>query len=316
MREKVGVRGLREEVAEVYRDLGRLGLNTGSTGNVSARTRSGMIITQTGGTAETVNADSLIAMALDGTVRKPGNAAPSSEWAMHAAIYQADPAAKAIVHTHADACTALACLNEGLPAFHYMIASFGGEDVRCAPYVTFGTPELAALATEALAGRSACLLANHGMIVHAASPRQALHGRAAAGDTVPAIFAGPCRRHPAPADVGGDGGGDAAFRDLRYRQRVAVQIGLVVRLHVDLQRAQHSDHRVVEGDDQRQVHQMLGLHRGFQCGERRVRSLPGRGRSFRARPAAPCGRVPAGRCARPAVSAISASMSASVTPKP
>jgi L-fuculose-phosphate aldolase len=169
------VSALRCEVAEVYRDLARLGLNTGSTGNVSARTRQGMLITRTGATAETATPDSLIGMALDGTVRKPvANAAPSSEWAMHAAIYQADPAAQAIVHTHADACTALACLNEGLPAFHYMIASFGGVDVRCAPYVTFGTAELAALATEAIAGRSACLLANHGMIVHAASPRKAL----------------------------------------------------------------------------------------------------------------------------------------------
>ncbi len=166
---------LREQVAETYRDLGRLGLNTGSTGNVSARTPQGMLITQTGGTAETVTADSLIAMALDGTVQAAAdNAAPSSEWAMHAAIYRADRAAEAIVHTHADCCTALACLNEGLPAFHYMIASFGGDDVRCAPYVTFGTPELARLATEAMAGRSACLLANHGMLVHAASPRQAL----------------------------------------------------------------------------------------------------------------------------------------------
>ena len=166
---------LRREVAEVYRELGRLGLNIGSSGNVSARTRHGMLITQTGATAETVNAGSLIALALDGTLRKPGgNAAPSSEWAMHAAIYLADPAAQAIVHAHADACTALACLNEGLPAFHYMIASFGGEDVRCAPYVTFGTPELAELATAALVGRSACLLANHGMIVHAASPQKAL----------------------------------------------------------------------------------------------------------------------------------------------
>ncbi len=166
---------LREQVAETYRDLGRLGLNTGSTGNVSARTRQGMLITQTGGTAETVTPDSLIAMALDGAAHEPaGNALPSSEWAMHAAIYLADPAAQAIVHTHADCCTALACLNEGLPAFHYMIASFGGDDVRCAPYVTFGTPELAQAAIVAMAGRSACLLANHGMIVHAASPRQAL----------------------------------------------------------------------------------------------------------------------------------------------
>ena len=166
---------LRGELATVYCELGRLGLNTGSTGNVSARTRNGMLITHTGATGETVNASSLIAMTLDGTIRKAaGEMLPSSEWAMHAAIYTAQPAAQAIVHTHADACTALACLNEDLPAFHYMIASFGGEDVRCAPYVTFGTPELARLAITALTGRTACLLANHGMIVHAASPHQAL----------------------------------------------------------------------------------------------------------------------------------------------
>ena len=103
-----------------------------------------------------------------------GDTTPSSEWAMHAAIYRAYPSAKCIVHTHADACTALACLNEALPAFHYMIANFGGDDVRCAPYVTFGTPELAQLAVQSLAGRTACLLANHGMIVHAATHDRAL----------------------------------------------------------------------------------------------------------------------------------------------
>jgi len=169
---------LRAEVAEVYRDLVRLGMNTGSAGNVSARTRRGMVITPTGASAETVDAKSLVPMALDGAVRK-GKALPSSEWAMHAAIYAADPRAGAIVHTHADACTALACLNEGLPAFHYMIAAFGGADVRCAPYVTFGTPRLAAAAAEAIAGRSACLLANHGMIVHAPTPRGALRAAVA-----------------------------------------------------------------------------------------------------------------------------------------
>ncbi|MBS0559630.1 MAG: class II aldolase/adducin family protein [Proteobacteria bacterium] len=168
---------LRAEVAGVYRDLGRLGLNTGSSGNVSARTRHGMVITPTGASAETIDAKSIVAMRLDGEVRK--GKAPSSEWPMHAAIYAADPRAGAIVHTHADACTALACLNEGLPAFHYMIAAFGGADVRCAPYVTFGTPELAAAAAEAIAGRTACLLANHGMIVHGPTPRAALRAAVA-----------------------------------------------------------------------------------------------------------------------------------------
>ena len=75
---------------------------------------------------------------------------------------------------HADACTALACLNESLPPFHYMIVQFGGDDVRCAPYVTFGTPALADAAAAAIRGRNACLLANHGMIACGGSAADAL----------------------------------------------------------------------------------------------------------------------------------------------
>ncbi len=141
---------------------------------VAIALKDGMIITPSGCSAETLAPDSLVQMTLDGDAR--GDTTPSSEWAMHAAIYRAYPSAKCIVHTHADACTALACLNEALPAFHYMIANFGGDDVRCAPYVTFGTPELAQLAVQSLAGRTACLLANHGMIVHAATHDRALSG--------------------------------------------------------------------------------------------------------------------------------------------
>jgi L-fuculose-phosphate aldolase len=153
----------RRSLVALYRELAQRGMNTGSSGNVSARTADGMLITPTGCSAETLREAGLVAMALDGAVR--GEGAPSSEWSMHAAIYQAYPEACCLVHTHADACTALACLNEGLPGFHYMVACFGGDDVRCAPYVTFGTPELAGLAVTALRGRSACLLANHGMVV-------------------------------------------------------------------------------------------------------------------------------------------------------
>ncbi|HET6195548.1 MAG TPA: class II aldolase/adducin family protein [Acetobacteraceae bacterium] len=163
----------RKDVVAAYREVGRRGLIAGSSGNVSHRTRTGMLVTPSGCSAETVDAGGLVAMTLAGDVK--GNQAPSSEWAMHAAIYLAYPQAQCVVHTHADACTALACLNEGLPPFHYMVANFGGDDVRCAPYVTFGTPELARLAVAALTGRSACLLANHGMIVHAPNAAQALN---------------------------------------------------------------------------------------------------------------------------------------------
>jgi L-fuculose-phosphate aldolase len=162
----------RRHVVSVYRDVARRGLNAGSSGNVSHRIRKGMIITPSGCSADKLEPDGLVAMTLAGDVK--GAAAPSTEWAMHAAIYLAYPAAQCIVHTHADACTALACLNEPLPPFHYVVANFGGDDVRCAPYVTFGTPELARLAVAALAGRTACLLANHGMIVHAPTADRAL----------------------------------------------------------------------------------------------------------------------------------------------
>jgi len=160
------------QVAEVYRALGRAGMNAGSSGNVSLRTPRGMVITPSGCSAETITDRDPVKMTLDGEAR--GKRPPSSEWFMHAAIYRAYANAQAIVHTHSDACTALACLNERLPAFHYLIVRFGGDDVRCAPYVTFGTPALAEAAVAALADRTACLLANHGMIVFGGTADEAL----------------------------------------------------------------------------------------------------------------------------------------------
>ncbi|WP_342452468.1 class II aldolase/adducin family protein [Pararoseomonas baculiformis] len=159
----IDVARARDEVAQGYRELGRLGLNFGSAGNVSCRVEGGMVITRTGTTVDATAEGDTVWMSLDGDARDA--VAPSSEWPMHAAILKAFPQAGSVVHTHADACTALACLGEGLPAFHYMIAGFGGDDVRCSPYVTFGTPELADVAVEAMRGRTACLLGNHGMIV-------------------------------------------------------------------------------------------------------------------------------------------------------
>jgi L-fuculose-phosphate aldolase len=161
---------MRDDVAWLYREAGAKGLIVGSSGNVSGRTPHGMLITPSG--ADPTTDPGLVPVALDGTAQ--GTGTPSSEWAMHAAIYRAHPDAAFIVHTHADACTALACLGSDLPAFHYMVVQFGGHDVRCAPYVTFGTPALADVAAQAIAGRSACLLANHGMIVCATTAAQAL----------------------------------------------------------------------------------------------------------------------------------------------
>jgi L-fuculose-phosphate aldolase len=152
---------MRDDVAWLYRSLGDRGLIVGSSGNVSARTPAGMLITPSGGDPEKVF--EIVHVSLDGVVLDGAN--PSSEWAMHAVVYRECAEAAFVVHTHADASTALACLGSGLPAFHYMVVQFGGDDVRCAPYVTFGTPALADRAAVAIRGRSACLLGNHGMIV-------------------------------------------------------------------------------------------------------------------------------------------------------
>ena len=148
----------RTHLAEAYRRLGRAGLIAGSSGNISVRDGVGMLISPTGASAERIAPDTIVAMGLDAAAPRA-----SSEWPLHTSLYRARGDIDAIVHTHADACTALACLNEPLPPFHYGVLLFGGE-VRCAPYVTFGTPELAVLAVEAMQDRTACLLANHGMI--------------------------------------------------------------------------------------------------------------------------------------------------------
>jgi L-fuculose-phosphate aldolase len=161
---------MRDDVARLYAVLGQRGLIQGSSGNVSARDGDAMVITPSGGSPD--EAAALVRVSMDGTVLEGGT--PSSEWEMHAAVYRECPEAGFVVHTHADACTALACLDRTLPAFHYMVLQFGGFDVRCAPYVTFGTPALAVLAGEAISGRTACLLANHGMIVCGATADQAL----------------------------------------------------------------------------------------------------------------------------------------------
>jgi len=153
---------LRASMLDVVSLLEQKGFNQGTTGNVSCRVDGGMLITPTGGNAGNLSTERIVRLDNRGTVVGAGT--PSSEWHMHAAILAAFPAAEAVVHTHADACVALSCLRRPIPAFHYMVASFGGNSIPCADYATFGTPALAESAVRALAGHKACLLANHGMV--------------------------------------------------------------------------------------------------------------------------------------------------------
>lgn len=164
----------REAIVEAYVRLDREGMNRGSSGNVSVREGGdGMLISPTGIDAARITSAGIVAMGLDGSARSDG--IPSSEWQMHAEIYLAFPETKAVVHTHADACVALACQRRGIPAFHYMVAGYGGNDIRCAPYETFGSAALARAAVAALRERTACLLANHGMLARGPDLRAAVN---------------------------------------------------------------------------------------------------------------------------------------------
>ncbi|MGH7161330.1 MAG: class II aldolase/adducin family protein, partial [Acetobacteraceae bacterium] len=99
---------------------------------------------------------------------------PSTEWRFHLDIMRARPDVGAVVHSHPTFATTLAIARKNIPPCHYMIAAFGGTDVRCAGYATFGTKELSNHAIAALEGRHACLLANHGMIACGATLAKAL----------------------------------------------------------------------------------------------------------------------------------------------
>jgi L-fuculose-phosphate aldolase len=153
---------LRSEMVRITKKLDELGLNRGTSGNLSARFNDGMLITPSGMGAEGLTENDIVFVQMDGTSR--GRWQPSSEWLFHRDIYVQRAEAGAVVHTHSTAATALACLRKDIPPFHYMIALLGGDTIRCAKYATFGTQELSDNVLLALKDRKACLLANHGMI--------------------------------------------------------------------------------------------------------------------------------------------------------
>lgn len=139
-----------------------LKLNSGTAGNLSLRHGEGMLITPTGIPPRELAPEQIVEMDLRGNWQ--GRWKPSSEWAIHARLYQTTSAG-AVVHAHPDHCVALATLRRPLPPFHYMIASFGGDIVPCAPYACFGTLALAETVIEAMGTTySACLMSNHGIV--------------------------------------------------------------------------------------------------------------------------------------------------------
>lgn len=161
---------LRDELVARARALDAAGLNRGSSGNLSARDGGDMLITPSGVPAGALEPAMLVRMALadeDGVWEGPLK--PSTEWRFHRDLLRARPEFGAVVHTHAPFSTILAIARRPIPAIHYMMAAFGGPEIRVADYACYGTAALSEAVLAAMEGRAGCLMANHGMIVGGAT---------------------------------------------------------------------------------------------------------------------------------------------------
>ena len=153
---------LRQAIIDTCLEMNETGINQGTSGNVSARVEGGMLITPSGRPYKTMKPADIVFMHADGSYE--GDLVPSTEWRFHLDIINNRVDDGIDVLAHPTFCTTLAILKKGIPRLHYMIAVAGGDDIRCAPYATFGTQALSDNAIKALKDRKACLLAHHGMI--------------------------------------------------------------------------------------------------------------------------------------------------------
>src|SRR5574340_387087 len=162
MGEHMSEQNLRQQLLTVSQRMVELGLNRGSSGNASVRDGEDMLITPSALPVSAMTPASMVRMDLAGKILQGGK--PSSEWRFHRDILAARPEIGAVVHAHSTFATTIACMRREVPAVHYMIAMAGGDNIRCTPYSVFGEQALSDHALEALQGRKACLLGNHGMI--------------------------------------------------------------------------------------------------------------------------------------------------------
>ena len=152
----------RQSIIDACLRMNAIGINQGTSGNISLRHDAGMLITPTSLPYEEMTPEQIVLMDFDGGFAPAQK--PSSEWRFHLDILRARPEVNAVVHAHPPYATTLAIMGRAIPPVHYMIAAAGGDTIRCAPYATFGTEQLSRHAVSALEGRLACLLAHHGMI--------------------------------------------------------------------------------------------------------------------------------------------------------
>nr|WP_156883060.1 class II aldolase/adducin family protein [Rhodovulum sp. P5] len=162
----------RAGIVATCRSMNATGLNQGTSGNISVRHGQGVLITPSSIPYEAMTPEDIVFLEMDGTPH--GERKPSSEWRFHLDILRARPDLNAVVHAHAPYCTTLAIHHMEIPPVHYMVMAAGGENIRCAPYATFGTQALSDHIITAMEGRKACLMAHHGMVAAEVSLEKAM----------------------------------------------------------------------------------------------------------------------------------------------
>jgi len=164
--------GARQAMIDACLSMNRLGINQGTSGNISVRWKEGLLITPSGIPYEEMAPEDIVFMDMGGAYQHELIA--STEWRFHRDILSTRGEIHAVVHAHSIYATAFAICGSEIPAVHYMIAAAGGPVIRCAPYETYGTEALSKAVLKALEGRTCALLANHGMVAIGASLREAM----------------------------------------------------------------------------------------------------------------------------------------------
>jgi len=160
----------REQLVSYSARLADDGLAVGAAGNMSVRLGDRIAITPSGVRYDELKPADICLVGVDGA-ELDAPETPSSELPMHLAVYAATNAG-AVVHTHSAEVIALSANAAELPAIHYAITGLGGP-VRVAGYTRFGSAGLAEAAVQAMEGRRAAILQNHGAICYGATLTQA-----------------------------------------------------------------------------------------------------------------------------------------------
>ncbi len=166
---------IRKEIISTCQKMEELGINQGTSGNISYRFNDGILITPSGISYEVLKPEDIVFVPFSSKKEYKGEYPPSSELDFHFDILKAKPQVDCVLHNHSIYATSMAICRMDIPAHHYMVGIGGGKKIPCASYATFGSSELSQNIIKALDGYHTCLLANHGVVTTAKTLKKALN---------------------------------------------------------------------------------------------------------------------------------------------